>query len=135
MLRFFWNGIKGADGKLQRASYSMGSYAHHPKGTITITIYAKSGTTFSDEVRQHFAVENNSESRTDYFEWDHARVLPDHPLYAQVSVALETRKERRLFAVNRKMNAQREGRYREDLKQECNVIRSEIADIRAARNN
>ncbi len=81
MLKFFWNGIKGADGKLQRAFYSVGQLVNAPEGTITI--YAKDGR-FNAEVRQHFEVLNDSDSMTDYFEDDRIRVSPDHPLYAQV---------------------------------------------------
>lgn len=32
-----------------------------------------------------FVVENNSDSREDYFEADSVRVLPTHPLYAQIA--------------------------------------------------
>lgn len=88
-LRFFWNGIKGSDGKLQRCSYSDGKLYHHPEGTITI--YAKHYRDFSAEVRQQFQVENNSDMQTDYFENDSIRVTPDHPLYGQVKAALAAR--------------------------------------------
>ena len=92
MLKILWNGIKGSDGKLQRASISMAELTSYPKGTATI--YAKTYTRFSDEVRAAFKVENNSDSQADYFESDLIRVLPDHPLYAAVRAAAEKREAR-----------------------------------------
>ena len=35
-LKFFYNGIKASDGKLQRCHYSIGQLKSHPAGTITI---------------------------------------------------------------------------------------------------
>jgi hypothetical protein len=86
-LRFFWNGIKAGDGKLQPCSYSGAELLHSPAGTITI--YAKRS--FSAEVRQSFTVENDTDSMTDYFEHDRIRVRPNHPLYPQVKAALAAR--------------------------------------------
>jgi hypothetical protein len=42
---------------------------------------------FPAEMREHFAIENNSDGVTDYFECDSIRVLPDHPLYDAVKAA------------------------------------------------
>lgn len=86
MITFFWNGIKGSDKKLQRAFYSGGPYVSLPADTITI--YAKSGTTFSKEIRDVFAIENNTDLMTDYFESDKIRVHADHPFYALVKGAM-----------------------------------------------
>ena len=36
---------------------------------------------FTQEIAEAFAVENNSDSLTDYFEKDCIRLLPGHPLY------------------------------------------------------
>lgn len=88
-LRFFWNGIKANGGKLQRAFLSIGGLANHPDGTITI--YARDYSGFSAEVRAAFKVENNSDMMTDYFETDTIRVMPSHPLYAQVLEAVNAR--------------------------------------------
>ena len=44
---------------------------------------------FPAEIRSIFAVENNSDSREDYFEKDTIRVLPGHPLYEQVKAAAQ----------------------------------------------
>lgn len=40
---------------------------------------------FPAEIRQAFAVENNSDISTDYFEKDCIRIVAGHPLYAQVA--------------------------------------------------
>lgn len=90
MIKFFWNGMKtdgDGDTKLQRCWYSFGNLAapHHPE---TISIYARDSR-FRGEVRDAFSVENASDSMTDYFETDHIRVAPDHPLYARVKHALD----------------------------------------------
>jgi len=85
-LKFFYNGIKGADGKLQKASYSMSNWVTKPHDMIRI--YGKHYQDFSQEVRQAFIVENGSDSQTDYFEDDHIDVYPQHPLYGEVKAAL-----------------------------------------------
>ena len=88
-LRFFWNGIKATDGKLQRCSFDGGQLIHFPAGTISI--YSKATMGFSKEIGESFTVTNNSDGTTDYFENDHIRVTPDHRLYAQVAKALALR--------------------------------------------
>jgi hypothetical protein len=90
-LRFFYNGIKAADGKLQRCWYSDAQLRSHPAGTITI--YGRGR--FSKDVAAEFIVENNTEMQTDYFEDDRIRVEPDHPLYAEVAAALAKQQEHR----------------------------------------
>jgi hypothetical protein len=47
----------------------------------TIKIYPKSSS-FPREIADAFSVENNSDSREDYYESDSVRLLPGHPLYA-----------------------------------------------------
>lgn len=89
-LKFFWNGIKANGGKLQRCHYSDSQLINHPAGTLTI--YARDYERFSAEVREHFQVQNDSDSMTDYFENDRIRVAPEHPLYAQVIDALNKQK-------------------------------------------
>jgi hypothetical protein len=84
MLRFFYNGIKADDGKLQRAWYSDAQLLHHPTGTITI--YARGS--FTKEISEEFIVTNDSDLMTDYFEHDRMRVEPDDMLYAKVKEAL-----------------------------------------------
>ena len=88
-IQFFWNGIKVNGGKLQRCYYSDGALVNSPAGTITL--YAKDYSGFSAEVAETFTVKNDSDSQTDYFEKDRARVEPSHPLYGQVWKALQLR--------------------------------------------
>lgn len=91
MLKFYWNGIKQDGGKIQRCFYSDGQLARHPEGTITI--YGRDYTGFSPELQDAFKVENDTDIMTDYFENDRIRVEPSHPLYGQVSAALQASKE------------------------------------------
>lgn len=98
-LRFFYNGIKGSDGKLQKCWY-MPSHS-----TGAIRIYAREYCRFSAEVRAEFVVINNTDTMTDYFEEDCIRVTPNHPLYENVKLAvlaanekLERRREKRMEA-------------------------------------
>ena len=97
-LKFFYNGIKGSDGKLQKCDYSGARIngfvvSGHVGAEGTIIIYGCNYRRFSDEVREQLEVFNNSDSMTDYFENDCIRVKPDHPLYAQVAEALEKREQ------------------------------------------
>lgn len=103
-LKFVWNGIKGSDGKLQAASYSNGPLINYPAGTLTI--YAKNYRRFSAEVAEAFTIENNSDSMTDYFEEDHIRVLPGHPLYDAVKAAVDAQ-----TAHSDRMQAKRTARW------------------------
>ena len=86
-LKFFYNGIKAADGKLQRCHYSIGEVKPYPYETITI--YARDYIGFNAAVSQEFKIENNSELLSDYNEKDCIRVTPAHPLYAEVLAAHE----------------------------------------------
>jgi hypothetical protein len=91
---FYWNGIKDAKGaKLQKAWFSAGSYSGCPEGTITI--YARDYERFSALVRLCFQVENATDIQSDYFDSDHIRVVPSHPLYAQVKAAQEAQEAHR----------------------------------------
>ena len=86
-MKFFYNGIKGSDGKLQKCYYADGPYHNLPSDCITI--HGKHYKGFSEEVRNTFKVENGTELQTDYFENDRIRVFSSHPLYAQVKAAYE----------------------------------------------
>lgn len=97
--RFYWNGLKDDKGaKLQRAWYSdygpngstTGRYPPH-----TIAIYADGYSGFSALVRECFAIENETDSMTDYFDKDTIHVIPAHPLYPQVKAALEAQEVHR----------------------------------------
>lgn len=81
-LKFFYNGLKDSSGKLQKCFYCNGKLLHHPEGTVTI--YARDYSRFSQEVREYFTVQNNTDSMTDYFDTDRIRVTPNHPLYTDV---------------------------------------------------
>lgn len=84
---FYWNGLKDHKGApLQKSFYSGGELHRYPEGTLSI--YARDYTGFSAQVREAFAVENDSDSMTDYFQKDSIRVIPSHPLYPQVLAAL-----------------------------------------------
>ena len=100
-LRFYYNGIKGSDGKLQGAHYSDSELIHFPAGTITI--YGKRYRPFSDEVRSALTVENDWDGMTDYFENDRIRVEPSHPRYPQVLAAIQAQtahRERRAARIS-----------------------------------
>ena len=68
----------------------------HAEGTITV--YAKDYRRFSQEVREAFTVENDTDTQTDYFANDRFRVQPGHRLYDAVRDAMkafDARAERR----------------------------------------
>lgn len=92
-IKFFYNGIKGADKKLQKAVYSDGVLTNYPAGTITI--YARGCSRFTKEIHEHFTVKNDSDSMSDYFEGDTIRVLPCHPLYKNILTAMNSKKSRK----------------------------------------
>lgn len=87
MLKFYYNGIKANGGKLQKASYSEGELRDFPAGTITI--YKREYASFSIEIAEAFAIENDTDSQTDYFDKDKIRVVPFNPYYAQVKAACD----------------------------------------------
>lgn len=91
-LRFFWNGIKASDGKLQAAYFWDSELRNYPAGTITIS--AKNYSGFSAQVAEAFEIQNHTDSQTDYFEHDTIRVTPTHPLYSQVKASMDARKMR-----------------------------------------
>lgn len=71
------------DGKRVGVSYSAGPWvAGVNPDTIKIRPRAKSY--FPASFRAAFAIENNSDMQTDYFEADCICILPGHPLYAAV---------------------------------------------------
>lgn len=97
---FYYNGIKDKKGApLQKAWFSDSPLRGYPEGTITI--YARDYDRFSASVRACFAVENKTDIQTDYFDSDTIRVIPSHPLYAQVRTACDAMHARRARRVNR----------------------------------
>jgi len=85
MLKFYWNGIRVDNGKLQLCHYSASQLLNHPADTITI--YGKRYRDFCPAIHRAFTVSNGSDMQTDYFENDRIRVEPSHPCYAQVKAA------------------------------------------------
>ena len=71
------HGIK-VNGEYIRAWYSLGNLINYPE--TTITVYAKE---YGGRLPIELSPENDSDSMTDYFCKDRARILPDHPLYSQ----------------------------------------------------
>lgn len=74
MIKILKNGIK-ENGIYHPCWYSDGELINYPKGTITV--YARTYDSLPAELKP----ENDSDSMTDYFEKDRARITPDHPLY------------------------------------------------------
>ena len=108
-IRFMWNGIK-VNGKLHPAFYSISRQAH-TIGSHTIpaqaTVYARRCNRFPQEVQAAFAVKNDSDSMTDYFESDHFSAEPTHPLYPAIEAAAKARAEH-----DAKLTAKREEKCR-----------------------
>ena len=92
---FFYNGIKDAKGaKLQKCHYSIGCIgSNFPAGTISI--YASEYKHFSELVWNCFAVKNDTDTQTDYFDQDKIRVIPSHPLYSAVKAAADSQVAKR----------------------------------------
>lgn len=69
-IKFYWNGIKVDGGRLIPCYYGLyGDEVH---------ITAKD---YKDLPREYFAVKNNSDPYTDYFDSDSTTLTPEHPLY------------------------------------------------------
>lgn len=83
-MKFQAHGIKTENG-VEKCRYTVSQLLN---GKNAITIYAAEYGHFSDEVRKHFTVENDTDSMTDYFEKDRIRVYPDHPLFFDVADGL-----------------------------------------------
>lgn len=96
-IKFYYNGIRDFTGaKIQPVFYSLGGLRSMPDTTITISHREHCGG-FSQAVHEAFAgmVENETDSMTDYFDRDRIRVMPSHPLYAQVAEAMEAASAKR----------------------------------------
>lgn len=91
-IRFYYNGIRlNGDKKLIRCWYSLDNNAEHePEVSISCRDY--SGSLPGDI----FAVENETDLYTDYFDTDGTRLTPAHPLYPfarAAAIKAETRDE------------------------------------------
>ena len=70
-IKFYWNGIKVDGGRLISCTYGIDG--------DNVRMYASKYN--SKLPGRYFDVENYSDSMTDYFEYDHATITPEHPLY------------------------------------------------------
>ena len=100
-IKFMYNGIK-VDGKLYKVSYHGGPYHTLPEGTITIT--AKSLVEGLPYI-PGFAIQNETDSQTDYFEKDRVRVMLSSPHYAAVKAALDKCEQRHEERIQRRKAA------------------------------
>lgn len=76
-IRFYHNGIRVDGGNLIRCSYTINK--------DNVVIYASD---YSGSLpREYFAIKNDSDIMTDYYEKDRATVTADHPLYKYVRYA------------------------------------------------
>lgn len=71
------------NGERTRVFYSTGPWVDGVDPT-TIKIRRNNSRVFPVSFREVFTVENNSDSREDYFEADCIRIVSGHPLYDQV---------------------------------------------------
>ena len=92
MIKFLETAIKDSNNKRFKVRYSLGELINYPEGTITI--YEKDYERFSQEIRDTFKVENNTDSQSDYFETDTIRVLPTHPRYSEILEVAKRRNEK-----------------------------------------
>lgn len=83
-IKFFYNGIKlNGENKLIRCFYSLDNSTH--ESGPYVTIYAKGyGGQLPGDL---FAVENDTDLMTDYFDTDSATLTPAHPLYPYARAA------------------------------------------------
>ncbi len=98
-IKFYFNGFKINNGKINRCFYCKGRYTNWPDGTITL--HAKEYR-FENEARKYLPIENNTDSQTDYFEDDRARIAPNHPLYPQVLAAFNAYEARQAARLNKR---------------------------------
>lgn len=109
--RFLWNGVR-VDGRLILCHYSLGGLRPDLYPAETITIYAREYGPQLSSV-PGISARDCSDMQTDYFETEHARVLPDDPLYSAVYAAWRAAAERaemRILARGRKAHAAGDGR-------------------------
>lgn len=79
-IRFYWNGIKINGGKLTRCGY----YTSDTETSASVTIFARDCGRLP---RDLFAVKNDTDIYTDYFDSDRATLTPEHPLYKYARAA------------------------------------------------
>ena len=87
-IKFYWNGIR-VDGKLVKASYSIGPYM--PQSGLsddTITVYAHSCLDHLPHLTG-LTVKNDSDCQIDHFENDHMRIPPASMYWKDAKAALD----------------------------------------------
>ena len=98
-IKFFYNGLKVGNGKLQKAHYSFQAPWYDNSKTYKpaeITIYGKHYVDFSKEVAEIFEIQNNTDMMTDYFEQDRIRVSPMNIMFKQVAEAYVKQEQKRI---------------------------------------
>lgn len=81
-MKFYYNGIKSTpSAPMVKCHY----YWNNTQNRFTV--YARDYKRFPKEVHDAFAVENNTDIMTDYFENDRFDVTREHPLFPQVAAA------------------------------------------------
>jgi len=80
-MKFLKQAIK-CNRKRIKVWYSNAKLLNYPKGTITI--YAKE---YSEKLPEELNPENETNSQTDYFDKDKARITPDNKYYEEVKKA------------------------------------------------
>ena len=75
MIRIYYNGIKGDDGRLVRCFYSLDNNAEHAP---SVSICARD---YAPLPRDLLPVVNHTDIMTDYIDNDRAYLTPEHPLY------------------------------------------------------
>lgn len=130
-VRFFYNGFKVGAGPLQKSCYSAIESWHTGTRQIPthIAIYAGNGLTgrFSADVREAFAVVNNSHGRSDYNEADRIRLTVDHPLFLAAAEAAITAILRDIARCEKSGKAGAAKGYRNDLTVLARVVASRKA--------
>lgn len=89
-VKFMYNGIK-IDGKLYRGHWSNGPWVEGVN-PAQVTFYRKD---YGPMPSLGLPLENESDSRTDYFEKDRIRFTPGKPFYAEALAACKLQEEKR----------------------------------------
>lgn len=103
-IKFFYNGIKDIDKKLQPCYISAG----RKQEGWEIFVSKKNYTPFSEGIRAAFTIKNDTDSMTDYFEHDHFHISPDSPYFIPAMEAVLVIEEKIYKRLNKKLES---GRY------------------------
>lgn len=103
-IKFFYNGIKDIDKKLQPCYISAG----RKQEGWEIFISKRDYTPFSEGIRAAFIVKNDSDSMTDYFEHDHFHISSNSPYFLPAMAAVLIIEEKIYKRLNKRLET---GRY------------------------